>query len=175
MKYFSGVGSRETPTKILHVIENLSYKLGSTGFHLRSGGADGADSAFQEGFPTGRKMEIYIPWNGFNNHKEGQVGIIVGVGLSNWIEAEKLAKTIHPAWEKLTIGAKALHTRNIYQVLGEDLSTPSKFLVCYAKPQGDSVQGGTRTAWEVAKMHHIPCFNLYDSATLERIQKYLEE
>jgi len=40
--------------------------------------------------------------------------------------------------------AKKLHGRNVKQVLGDDLKTPSDFLLCWTK-EGKDV-GGTRTA-----------------------------
>lgn len=180
-KYFTIVGSRETPDNILKFMELLSYKLCVKGYIPRSGGADGADTAGEDGWWNyileGKginEAEIYIPWDGFNKRFEATRGVIVASELDNWKEAQGIASKIHPVWENLKSGAKSLHTRNIYQVLGKDLATPSKFLVCYAKPQGDSVSGGTRTAYELAKQNKIPCFNLYDSATIDRINKFLE-
>jgi len=49
MKFYTGVGSRKTPLSILKVMRKLGYKLAIDGWMLRSGGADGADSAFEKG------------------------------------------------------------------------------------------------------------------------------
>jgi hypothetical protein len=48
-KFYTGVGSRKTPPHILKVMRQLATKLNSDGWVLRSGGADGADTAFEQG------------------------------------------------------------------------------------------------------------------------------
>jgi hypothetical protein len=49
-KYYTGVGSRETPQVIIETIKKISYRMGQKGYILRSGGADGADLAFELGY-----------------------------------------------------------------------------------------------------------------------------
>lgn len=49
MKIYAGIGSRKTPKKILEQMRNISSFLAKEGYTLRSGGADGADSAFEDG------------------------------------------------------------------------------------------------------------------------------
>jgi len=121
------------------------------------------------------KFEIFLPWNGFNGHVHNpKSGMYLPKPGNLYNEAVKIASEIHPAWDKLTRGLRALHTRNVFQVLGQDLETPSKFLLCYSKPSGSSISGGTRTAWEVAKMFGVPCFNMYHEEVVRRVKSYLE-
>lgn len=177
MKYYTGVGSRETPENILVLMHDMGYKLAADGYTLRSGGADGADTAFQQGCAiAGGSREIYLPWNGFSDMWEDhEKGLYAPRKDELFAKAEVIASEIHPAWDKLTRGPRALHARNIYQVLGQDLNTPSSFLLCYSKPTKDSVSGGTRTAWEVAKKFGVPCFNLYHEEVVRRVEFYLED
>lgn len=178
MKYYTGIGSRETPKEISQIMSDLAFKLSQEGWILRSGGAQGADTAFEEGATNSfaeHSPEIYLPWITFNNHDSMSCGAIVPNKFDNWSEATKMAKSIHPAWDRLSPAAKTLHTRNCYQVLGKDLSTPSKFLVCYAEPLKDgSVKGGTRTAVVLAQQHDIPVLNLWHNDIQSRIEIYLE-
>ena len=53
------MGSRETPTEVLSFITSLATRLNANGFHLRSGGAIGADTAFANGH-TIDNMTIYM-------------------------------------------------------------------------------------------------------------------
>jgi hypothetical protein len=177
MTYYSGVGSRETPEDILEVMYDLAAKLGGRGYTLRSGGADGADQAFEDGcLSANGAMEIYLPWDGFNNKGVYPRLGYYGPDRDTQEMAENIASAIHPAWDRLTRGGKSLHTRNIYQVLGQDLDTPSRFLVCYAKTtRGGYITGGTRTAFELAKKIGIPCYNLFDANDLQRVKTYLEK
>ena len=47
--YYAGIGSRNTPKEVLDVFESIGKYLALQGFVLRSGGADGADRAFERG------------------------------------------------------------------------------------------------------------------------------
>ena len=159
MKYFTGVGSRETPKEILEVITKIAVRLEELGYTLRSGGAKGADMYFAEKV---KSKEIFIPWKSFGE----------GIVPKETEFAHNLLKEVHPAYEKLSQGALKLHLRNVNQVLGEDLNTPSDFLICWAKTdkQGNPT-GGTRTAWMIAKKYNIPCFNLFIEEDCNRIIK----
>lgn len=186
LKHYTGVGSRETPLEMMKVISSLAERLAGEGFILRSGAADGADTAFEDGHNNWRwsdvwdynpdaLKEIFIAWNGFSDRNEKEDGVYCLKGEIVQ-EAEEIASSVHPAWDRLSRGAKALHSRNCFQVLGKDLRTPSKFLVCYAPVDKHGVpKGGTRTAWVLARLWNIPCFNLAIPADLERINKYLEK
>jgi hypothetical protein len=45
---YTGIGARRTPSDVLDLMHSLAMRL-SGGWVLRSGGADGADRAFEEG------------------------------------------------------------------------------------------------------------------------------
>ena len=45
--FYAGIGSRETPPEFIDEFIKIGKWLGSHGYILRSGGADGADSAFE--------------------------------------------------------------------------------------------------------------------------------
>lgn len=177
MKYYTGVGTRQVdPSNELYwLMVSIGKKLARLGYTLRSGAADGCDMAFEEGCnEVNGNKEIYIAWNGFNNRwpEEGN-SVYVSEEQDDW--AELIASEIHPAWDKCSQGAKKLHTRNVYQVLGQDLSTPSKFLVCYAPVDRYNIpKGGTRTAFVLAQKYNIPTFNLAIEKDLTRIEKWLK-
>ena len=66
---YAGVGSREVPERALKRIHYVSKKLNNLGFTLRSGGASGSDYAFEKF--AGKNKEIYLPWKGFNDNRNG--------------------------------------------------------------------------------------------------------
>lgn len=190
MKYYTGVGSRETPEHILKFIEEVAYWLAGRGYTGRSGSAAGADSAFEQGFNdyqtfkatknTIATFEAYLPWRGFSDINEDNV-YIVAPELPNYNEAVEIASTIHPVWSRLGRGAKALHTRNVYQVLGLDLKTPSNVLFCYAQPTYNKhkeltgVKGGTNTAIQLAMKHNIPIYNFYLQEDIDKVKSMMEK
>ncbi len=161
---FTGIGSRQTPKEIIPVIEELSQQLIQLNFTLRSGGANGADSFWEDSYDkfNGNK-EIFLPWKNFNNNPS-ELYDVCPVAL-------KLAEKFHPNWNKLSPAAKKLHGRNCYQVLGKDLKTFSKFVVCWT-PDAEMV-GGTAQAIRIANYLNIPVFNLADESQKIKLDNYL--
>jgi hypothetical protein len=169
-KYYTGVGSRDIPPWAYFELKAIAKRLSLDGYVVRSGGADGADTAFyQGGYPN---TEIYLPWDGFNNMTAGHEHVNAK-SLDNHTEACKIAASFHPAWDKLSNGAKLLHARNAYQVLGFNLDDPSLVLICYAPPKGMGVKGGTSTAFEIAKSWRVPTYNIYLPNELRDIKSIL--
>lgn len=145
-QYYTGVGSRKTPDDILALMERIAMHAAHKGVTLRSGGALGADSAFETGCSMGAK-EIYLA-----HHATPK--------------AMSIAAQFHPVWHKLPAYVQKLHGRNAFQVLGMDLKTPSQALVCWT-PDGcishttRSIKtGGTGTAISIAEAYKVPVYNL---------------
>lgn len=171
-KYYTGIGSRETPQRYLEAMIKIAGVLGGMGYTLRSGAADGADSAFETGTDAfSFSKEIWLPWNGFNNHQGGGY-------LPQEIHYQ-LASELHPAWDRLTRGPRSLHARNTGQILGHDLATPSLFVVCYTSDGAESLKevnsktGGTGTAIRLASIKGIPVFNLARKDSVSRLKTFL--
>jgi hypothetical protein len=76
-------------------------------------------------------------------------------------EALSLAARFHPAWDRCSDHARRLLARNTFQVLGRDLRTPSKMVICWTVDGKDT--GGTAVAIRLARESGIPVFNLFDS------------
>ncbi len=163
--YYTGIGSRETPPEWRQWMCNIAFYLAPRGWTLRSGGADGADAAFEEGCDAinGAK-EIYLPWKGFNRNPSPRYAHIFGE------EAERIASIYHPAWHRLSMGARKLHARNVFQVRGETLDEPSKFVLCWTKNGADV--GGTRTAIVLARSYGIPVFNMGAADGWEKFRNF---
>ena len=66
-KYYTGVGSRSTPQDIMELMTQVATKLEALGYSLRSGAADGADTAFENGVINPLNKQIFIAWEGFSN------------------------------------------------------------------------------------------------------------
>lgn len=181
--FYTGIGRRKTPFEVCSLMSELSEYLANCGYVLRSGGADGADKAFQSGVEGAKgylgknKMEIFLPWSGFNKFRnDPEKGFISVNLLNNYNEAIEIAKELHPVWLKLSNDVKALHTRNVYQILGLDLNTPSKKVFFWAEPTKSEagVKGGTATAVLLAKRLGIKTSNLWYPEVREDIIKKLK-
>lgn len=164
---YTGVGSREVSDEEFDLMEAVAKWLAGQGYVLRSGKALGSDSAFESGVNLAgdiSKKEIYTPWEKFNgNELEGET---IPLGKPSTVDfgiSLKLVREIHPAADRLSQGALKLHQRNCHQVLGKSLENPipSRFLLACGKEDKDgNVQGGTRTAWMLAKKYGVPCLNI---------------
>ena len=148
---YTGIGARKTPKGIISTMLSVSRLLDRKGYTLRSGGADGADSAFEEG-ATLVKPEIYLPWPGFNGR--------TSIYTKPKPETFDIAKIYHPRWDKLSSAAQKFMARNVHQVLGWDLVTLSDFVVCWTNNGG--AVGGTGQALRIARACNIPIYNLYN-------------
>ena len=162
MKIYAGIGARSTPVNIQAIMTQLAAKLALDGWILRSGGAKGADTAFERGCGQYRK-EIYLPWPGFNGNRSS---------LNEVCDAAYLmASEFHPAWERCNSTARKFHARNCYQVLGYDLATPARMIVCWT-PNAAMV-GGTAQALRIAEAHGIEICNMANPDVLRRIEEYI--
>ena len=150
--YYAGIGSRKTPDNILIIMKNLAKSLSKRNYCLRSGGAIGADSAFEYDCDL------------VNGSKE-----IFYVNDSNKFLIE-FVKKYHPFFDNLSEYAKKLHSRNVLQMFGPKINEKefSKFVVCWT-PDGygsnnnfkrTRLTSGTGTAIQIALEHNIPVFNL---------------
>ena len=157
-KYYCGVGSRKTPQSIQNIMTEVAQKLSERGFILRSGGAEGADKAFEKG---AHRKHIYY--------------------ASDATELSmSMASQFHPAWDSMKSYGKKLHGRNVFQVLGRTMDIPSEFLLCWTKDgcitheERNISTGGTGTAISIACAYNVPVFNLKRREHLEEITKWLK-
>jgi len=157
MKYYTGIGSRQIPDDITILMSSIAIKLADKEYILRSGGAKGADSAFEYGCDSIKaKKEIFY-------------------AKDCTIEAMNIASQYHNAWHLCNNYVKKLHGRNVFQILGRNLKTPSSFVICWT-PDGcihhntrTQLTGGTGTAISIASMNKIPVFNLFNEKVKEHI------
>lgn len=155
---YTGIGSRKTPPEVLSTMEGIGRILGEIGWTLRSGHADGADLAFETGAAQAKgKMEIFLPWEGFNGGSIKYPSYLIPSGLINE-RAMELAMEYHPNWFQCSWPARKLHARNCYQVLGADLQNPTQLVICWT--EGGRREGGTGQALRIAEAQSIPIFDL---------------
>jgi hypothetical protein len=184
MKFYTGIGSRETPEEYLKIMIELSYYLNKKGWTLRSGGSWGADEAFQKSVTD--YSNIFLPTPYFRKN-EGINGVCIN-DKELIREAMYIASkyNLHENWDNL-INSKGgltslqLHTRNVFQVLGADLRTPSKFVVCYTRDKSCTLEeinkntGGTRTALRLACHFNVNIFNIAREDHKLRIENWINE
>ena len=178
---YAGVGSRRTPAAVLAAMRDIAETLGNLGWALSTGGADGADTAFQDGaLRTDAAITVHAPWSGYNGFRPGRerasdIDVVVprpherlrGVPYAD------LARRHHPFWGRCGRGARALFLRNVSILAGarngDDLVPPAFVLAWTANGLGTGRDaGGTGHTLRLADALGIPAVNLADATPPER-------
>jgi hypothetical protein len=156
MRYYAGIGSKETPRDVCLYMTAIAKRLASLGYTCNSGGASGADSAFEAGARINR--QIFLPWDGFNGKTISNMNKFHDTW--NYLVPpfnEELVRKYHPKPGALSDVGWKFMSRNSYQVLGKDLKTPVEFVLCWTKD--GKASGGTGQAIRIAESMNIPVFN----------------
>jgi hypothetical protein len=157
-RYYAGIGSRSTQKSILQLMEWIGHYLGARGWILRSGGAEGADKAFEEGCDQVQgEKEIFLPWKGYNDNTSPLYYKSKLISDDIKHQSFDLAEKYHPAWGQCTYGAKCLLARDGMQILGVDLKTSVSMVIFWSPKIG---RGGTSQALRIAEDNNIKIFNL---------------
>lgn len=172
-KTYAGIGSRDTPSEILETMKDIAALCHDVGYTLNSGGADGADSAFEQGaLSVGGSCNIFLPWPKFNGHHSTYT--------RPKPEAYEIAASIHPIWQHLgKDSVRSLIARNMHQVLGWSLKDPVEFVVCWTFNGQETAKqytlrsGGTGSAISLADSLGIPVFNLCNDGRVEDLVEFI--
>ena len=170
MQHYTGIGSRKTPPEILRIMEALAEALALKGWTLRSGGARGADQAFEAGARKGGgEIQSWDPRSD-------------SMDILSWAEDVVAQHCWEFPYSRMKRTTKELLVRNMYQIHGEEGNLPSSFVVCYtlADPLSRDREtgfksGGTRYAIREAASCGIEVFNLNNPEHLERIKGYIDK
>jgi hypothetical protein len=163
---YAGIGSRETPKEAMDQMTELAKELESRGYTLRSGGAQGADTAFERGATS--KKEIFP-----GGQKAGEREL-------------KIAREIHPNPQALDNSKNPsfvwnLMARNTNQVFGKNLDTPVDFIVAYTQDgltdytKRSIKSGGTGQAIDMASRKGIPVINLANPNWRQELDRVLSD
>ena len=166
-KYYAGIGSRSTPKEVLDQMTDLASQLEKMGWWLRSGGAQGADLAFQRGVQE--NAQIWVPWPSFA--ADLQCAYIEHQWFcpsSDDMEAFSSVDQFHPAPDKLSNAARLLMARNYRQIVGQG-EPNSSFVICWT--ENGLKKGGTAQAIKIAESLKIPVYNLFDLTPDEILSK----
>lgn len=170
---YAGIGARKTPPDVLKQMRQIAEQLSPVGWQLRSGHADGADKAFERGAVH---KEIHLPWDGYNNMRSDDQTYFTPVPTPEMVD---IAARNHPNWKNLGFPIKAFMVRNTTILLGLDLKTPVKMVICWTDRGRE--EGGTSHAIRVARDpqiiekvgNPIPVFNLAKPDDVTSLVKFV--
>lgn len=185
-RFVAIVGSREAPTEALTMARDLGRALTDRGIAVSSGDADGMDLAGYEGAVTspsfdlvGARIFLHKSPVHYKTRPPRYADERIFFNASrfhNWEQAQALAFEARGSFEGLYEGGIALHTRNAYQILLDDLQSPVGAAVYWARPVGKkgNVKGGTNTAVQLARRFNVPSTNLYTDEGMLKIERYIQ-
>ncbi len=165
---YAGIGSRATPPSVLEAMTTMAAWLARRGWHLHSGGAAGADSAFAAGVPAQRRT-LFLPWPGYRGNAGPDCRTLSAERAARCLA---IAAALHPAWHRCSPAARKLHARNAAILLGQDADTPVHAVVAFT-PEG-ALTGGTGMGIRIAHDRGIPVLNLgamHPRAACERLEE----
>lgn len=160
---YAGIGSRETPGPILSEMTKVARHLERSGYLLRSGGARGADTAFELGVTNMYNKQIYVAER--NSVYTSNVFDELPIEIQR--KTHKLVKSIYPAVTKRTEFVQKLHCRNAMILLGQNLESPVDFVVCWTEMSQEI--GGTGVAVKIAREFDIPIINMFQYYTAHKV------
>lgn len=176
MQVYAGIGPRKTPADIFNVMVELARLLCARGWTLRTGGADGADTAFLNGCLLWEpRCELYLPEPGHNGHQVGTAFLERPMPSAYAIAA----KYNQPWWDRHTEPVKALHARNAHVILGKHLIDPVRMVVTWTTDGRTDGQGrgGTQAALRICagEAPDALVFNLARPEHMERINRFIND
>jgi hypothetical protein len=148
-KFYCGIGSRTTPEFICRFFTTIAKEL-SSHYTLRSGAADGADKAFEDG--AGPNKEIWLPWKNFNKSNSK---LLYDIHMCQPILKNIISEKYYNYLKRNN--SLSLHLRNVHQIYGDFNSGISEFVLCWTN--NCEIIGGTATAIKIAKNNNVPVYN----------------
>lgn len=151
------------------ILSQVFHRLAVLGVHLRTSGSLGLEllavQQYKELIDYGKispeRVEMYLPWAGYNTMLQEHKGVNTVVNLSNFDNASSIIKLVHPTYMSCRPTTKKLHAKNALIIFGKKLSNPVDFLITVASPDpvSKTVLGSTSSALDLAKVKGIPVFN----------------
>ena len=163
----AGIGSRATPRSVLEQMTVMAAWLARRGWHLHSGGAAGADTAFAAGAPPGRRT-LFLPWPRYRSCAGPDCRTLSPDETGRCLA---IAAALHPAWHRCSPAARKLHARNA-AILGAHTALPVDAVACWTS--SGVASGGTGMGIRIARERGIPVLNLgvlQPRAVCERLEE----
>lgn len=151
-KIFAIIGTREPDENQAECAKHLAFAFAVLGRHtVRTGAADGIDQRAMEG-TNGTNLQVFLPWSSYNRDIIPATArvVVYNPGLHQiWADS---VRTHHPAWNRLSRSAFALHARNYGIICGESEDRVSA-VIAFPDANGG---GGTGQGLRIARALKIP-------------------
>jgi hypothetical protein len=172
-KAYAGLGDQNTPESVLAQMAELARDLEAQGWTLRVDGTPKPGNSFKDQAP---RHELHLPCKGFDNQESKYV---LWPKDPNYEKARLIAKEFNPVFDTLPKGVQAILAAKVTALLGLDLKSHVKFLICWS-PDGaeHASQKSAKTGFmgmpvALASAAGIRIFNLYHVDAAPRLRDFL--
>lgn len=176
-KYVTFVGSRQTPSAVITQATKVLFEYLCLGYVIRSGNATGLDSIVTT-YCSEKEREIYLPYEDFNYKQFGKsmnnAFLPNQEYWPNYQHAIELVYQYHLLHNAVPKEHMKYLARDVYEVLGIDLKTPSEKVICWTPDGAETTAectrqtGGTGMAIRIADAFGIPVVNLNKQKELSK-------
>jgi len=166
---YAGLGNPDTPADVLATMETMALRLSDLGYTLRSTGDGPAADAFEK---NAHEKEVHLPWKMFNK-KDSQF-------CRNSPDAGEMVRPFHSAFDTMKPAVQAIIARNAHVILGKDLRSPVRFVVCWTADGLETAKDRTAKSGysgipiALAASLKIPIFNLKNADAMERLARQID-
>lgn len=177
MKTFAAVGRFSTSRNVIPIMSKILEPLSEKQYIMNTGGASGADDMFAEVYSGvfDKTVNIFLPWNGYNGiFTNRNSSIIKNVFDSVPKRAFEIAESVDENWQNRTEATKGLYARNALIYLGSNLLSPVDFAI-YFDDVPEYKDSGTQRGLRIAEKYNIPCFNVYDADSFDKVMSLIEK
>ena len=160
------IGRRQITPEQRDSLEMIGAWVLEAGFLLSTGNAPGSDQAFARGANRidPHRVVLHLPWPRFESDSICKGNRVLVAGECR--KYASVAETHHPAWSRLSQGARKLMTRNV--------SIVDSVVAVIALPNPERAgDGGTGQGMRVARAAGIPVIDLARRLNLELLGKLL--
>lgn len=170
---YAGIGSRTTPANVMAKMTEVAAWLAKHGYTLRSGHADGADTAFENGADTAFEEMTEEQKESFTAKE-----IFTANDVTDTTRA--IAKEIHPKPSALRKFVLDLMAQSTNQVFGKNLDSPVDFVLTWTPDGAVSTEqrsmktGGTGQAIDMASRKGIPVINMANKGWGDELRSVLK-
>lgn len=167
-KAYAALSNKNAPEEVVETMRRLVHKLNDEGYTLRTAGNEGPEESLEA---QTEQKEVHIPWKGFNN-RESRFN-------RNDNNAIEIVQAFHPTFASLKPAVQAIIARSAHVILGKDLRSPVRFLVCWSEDglenaKDRSIKSGYMgMPVAVANSLSIPVFNLKNADATTRLRNFL--
>lgn len=176
-KIITGIGLREARASTVDHAFSLGREISDLNILLRTGDAVGMDTAFLQGWSSGKKVGDCIVYGPKLSYSAKTGEAWETKNFDNYIIATECVKKIVPHWDHVyakirksspkiyenKISAfRDLHIRNYFQIMGDSNNgiVGSDMLLFAARRLMGVYVGGTATTIAIANEHDVPIYDI---------------